>query len=104
MVAPSEQVQSGVALSAAVIDRYVGEYLHVAAGTMVTIRRDGDKLLFNVQDSGMPGMSFVARSETRFASSIFTLAFQVDGQGKVTGAMWETALPSGPERIPLQRK
>ena len=101
----SEQVQSsGIALSAAVLDRYVGEYQHVAAGTMVNIRRDGDKLLFTVQGSVTPAMSFVARSETRFASSIFTLEFQLDGQGKVTGAMWETALPSGPERIPLERK
>jgi hypothetical protein len=45
---------------------------------------------------------FVARSETRFASAtIFTLEFQLDGQGKVTGAIWE----SGPNRdIPLERK
>ena len=52
-------------------------------------------------------MSFVARSETLFASdSIFTLEFQLDGRGKVTGATWATAAPSGmaPERIPLERK
>ena len=100
------QQQPSVVLSLGVLDRYVGEYKHVAAGTMVTIRRDGDKLLVNVQGSGRPEMSFVARSETRFASGpIFTLEFQLDGQGKVTGATWETAAPAGmaPERIPLER-
>ena len=103
-VATSGQVQPSVALSAAILDRYVGEYRHVAAGTTVTIHRDGDKLLFDVHDSGREAMSFVARSETRFVSSIFALEFHLDSQGKVTGATWETVLPSGPERIPLERK
>ena len=103
-MAASGPMQPSVALSAAILDRYVGEYKHVAAGTMVTIRRDDNKLLLNVQDSGRPEMSFVARSDTRFASSIFILEFHLDGQGKVTGATWETALPTGAERIPLERK
>jgi aryl-alcohol dehydrogenase-like predicted oxidoreductase len=104
IVAPSAPMQPSVVLSAAILDRYVGEYKHVPPGTVVTIRRDGDKLLLNVQESGRPEMSFVARSETRFASSIFALEFHLDGQGKVTGATFETTLPSGPERIPLERK
>jgi aryl-alcohol dehydrogenase-like predicted oxidoreductase len=104
IAATSEPMQPTVVLSVGLLDRYAGEYRHVAAGTTVTIRRDGDKLLMVVQDSDRPGMSFVARSETRFASSIFSLEFHLDGQGKVTGATWETALPSGPERIPLERK
>jgi aryl-alcohol dehydrogenase-like predicted oxidoreductase len=103
----SGQVQPSVVLSAAILDRYVGEYRHVAAGTTVTIRRDGDTLLVNVQGSGRPERAFVARSETRFASApTFTLEFHLDGQGKVTGATWETAQPQGrpPERIPLERR
>ena len=103
----SGTVQPGVALSAAILDRYVGEYRHVAAGTTVTIRRDGNTLLFDVQDSGRPAMSFVARSETRFASApIFSLEFHLDGQGKVTGATYESAAPTGmaPTRIPLERR
>ncbi len=106
IIAPSEPMQSSVALSAAILDSYVGDYKHVAAGTMVTIRRDGDKLMLNVQDSGRPEMTFVARSETRFASAIFALEFHLDGQGKVTGATWESAGPPGiaPQRIPLERK
>jgi aryl-alcohol dehydrogenase-like predicted oxidoreductase len=107
---PSEQMQQqvpSVVLSAAILDRYAGEYTHVAAGTMATIRRDGDKLLLNVQGSGRPEMAFVARSETRFASApIFSIEFHLDGQGKVTGATFETAGPPGiaPERIPLERR
>jgi aryl-alcohol dehydrogenase-like predicted oxidoreductase len=102
----SEQTQPSVVLSSGLLDRYVGEYKHVAAGTLVMIRRDGDKLLFDVQDSGRAALPFVARSETRFASDIFILEFQLDSQGKVTGAIWETVLPSGmaPERITLERK
>ena len=61
----------------------------------------GDKLLFDVQGSGREAMSFFARSETLFASApIFTLQFQLDGQGKVTGLVLE----QGGQRIPLQRK
>ncbi len=104
-VSTSGQMQPSVVLPAAILDRYAGEYKHVAAGTVVIIRRDGDKLLFDVQGSGRREMSFVARSETRFFSApIFTLEFHLDGQGKVTGATWETAIPSAPERIPLERK
>jgi aryl-alcohol dehydrogenase-like predicted oxidoreductase len=105
IVAPTAPVQESVVLSAAILNRYVGEYKHVAPGTMVTIRRDGDKLLLNVQDSGRPEMPFIARSETRFASGIFTVEFQLDDKGKVTGAIWETILTGIPtERIPLERK
>ena len=105
--APMQQQVPSVVVSAAILGRYVGEYIHVAAGTMVTIRRDGDKLLLNVHGSGRPEMAFVARSETRFASApIFSIEFHLDGQGKVTGATWEEAQPQGraPERIPLVRK
>jgi aryl-alcohol dehydrogenase-like predicted oxidoreductase len=90
-----------VALSAAILDRYVGEYQHAAVGTMVTVRRDGERLLVKVQGSTLDETPFVARSETRFASAtIFAIEFQLDGQGKVTGATWET----GPQRIPLVRR
>jgi aryl-alcohol dehydrogenase-like predicted oxidoreductase len=106
-VITAEQVQQQqvnvaptVALSAAILNRYVGEYKHVAVGTMVTIRRDGDRLLVKVHGSSPEEMPFVARSETRFASAtIFTLEFQLDAQGKVTGAVWE----QGSTRIPLER-
>jgi diketogulonate reductase-like aldo/keto reductase len=92
-----------VALSAAILDRYVGEYTHVAVGTTVTVRRDGDKLLLKVSGN-MPEGPLVARSETRFGLPWpeSTIEFQLDGQGKVTGAIVEQF--SGLQRIPLERK
>ena len=89
----------GIALSAAILDRYVGEYKHVVAGTMVTVRREGDKLLVKVQTRGAREEHFVARSETSFASTPVTLEFQLDAQGKVTGANWIM----GSMTIPLVR-
>ena len=90
-----------VVLSAAVLDRYVGEYKHAAVGTMVTVRRDGDKLLLKVHGAFPDESPFVARSETRFASApTTTLEFQLDGQGKVTGVIWG----QGQNSIPLELK
>ena len=89
----------GIALSAAILDRYVGEYKHVAAGTLVTVRREGDKLLVKVQTRGSKEEHFLARSETRFVSTPFALEFQLDAQGRVTGAIWEM----GSMSIPLVR-
>ena len=89
----------GIALSAAILDRYVGEYKHVAVGTMVTVRRDGDKLLVKVQTRSFHEEHFLARSETRFVSTPYALEFQLDAQGKVTGATWSM----GSLSIPLVR-
>ena len=95
----------GIALPAAILDRYVGSYQHVAAGTMVTIRRDGDRLMVKVQTRSFQEEHFRAVSETRFAAVPYALEFQLDAQGKVTGATWEQG-PQGftPQRIPLVRK
>ena len=90
-----------VVLSAAILDRYVGEYVYAAVGTIVTFRRDGDRLLVKVSGNAPEG-PLVARSETRFGTPWggSTIEFQLDGQGTVTGAVYET----GPYRIPLERK
>ena len=90
----------GLALLTAILDRYVGEYQHVAAGTNVTVRREGDKLMVKVQTRSFQEEHFLARSETRFTAVPYALEFQLDAQGKVTGATWE----QGPQRIPLVRK
>ncbi len=90
----------GLALPTAILDRYVGEYQHVAAGTNVTVRREGDKLMVKVQTRSFQEEHFLARSETRFTAVPYALEFQLDAQGKVTGATWE----QGPQRIPLVRK
>jgi hypothetical protein len=85
-------------LAAAILDRYVGEYSYAAAGQFVTVRRDGDRMFMKVQGN-MPEGMLTARSETRFATPWpdGIIEFQLNGQGKVSGAMVEW----GPSRIPL---
>jgi hypothetical protein len=89
-----------VAVPAAILDRYVGEYQYAAASQGVTFRRDGDRLLMKISGN-LPEGPLVARSETRFQGPVgLVIEFGVDGQGKVTGALVE----QGPFRIPLERK
>ena len=91
-----------VALSTAVLDRYVGEY-RSAAGFTAIVRRDGDKLI--VKPGNNPEAPLIARSETRFQDPRGPFfEFQVDGQGKVTGAVLEQQGPQGTQKIPLERK
>ena len=91
-----------VALPVAVLDRYVGEY-RSAAGFTAIIRRDGDKLM--VKPGNNPEAELIARSETRFQDPRGPFfEFQVDGQGKVTGAVLEQQGPQGTQKIPLERK
>ena len=89
-----------VALSAAIMDRYVGEYAYAAAGQTANVRRQGDKLFMKVLGPA-PEFPLAAQSETAFAvvwGGGGTVDFRVDGQGKVTGALMEW----GPNRIPLE--
>jgi hypothetical protein len=87
-------------LSAAVLDRYVGEYLYATTGQTVTIRRDGERLLMKISGNTPEG-PLAARAETRFQGPfMMIIEFQRDAQGRVTGAMIE----QGPNRIPLERK
>jgi hypothetical protein len=92
----------GIALPVAVIDRYVGEY-KAASGFTVTIRRDGATLF--VKPGTNPEAPLLARSETRFQDPRGPFfEFQLDGQGKVTGAILEQNGPQGPQKIMLERK
>jgi hypothetical protein len=86
-----------VAVPADVLDRYVGEYTG-ASGILLTFRRDGATLF--VKPPGNPEIPLAARSETRFAVGPVVIEFQLDGQGRVAGAIME----QGPQRIPLTRK
>ena len=91
-----------VTLSAAVLDRYVGEY-RAASGFTATFRRDGDKLV--VKPGNNPEAPLIARSETRFQDPRGPFfEFQLDAQGKVSGAVLEQQGPQGPQKIPLERK
>jgi aryl-alcohol dehydrogenase-like predicted oxidoreductase len=93
----------GIALPVAILDRYVGEYRNPTSGTIFAIRREGDKLF--VKPGTMQEAPLNARSETRFQDPRGPfLEFQVDGQGKVTGAILEQQGPQGTQRISLERK
>ena len=99
---PGPQAPQGapLVLSAAILDRYVGEYSYAATGQLVTVRRDGERLFMKIQGN-VPEGPLVPRSETRFQGPFgLMFEFQLDGQGRPTGAMVE----QGPFRIPLARK
>ena len=91
----------GIAVPTAILDRYVGQYKS-ASGFIATFTRDGDKLV--VKPGNNPEAPLNARSETRFQDPrgpIFE--FQVDAQGKVTGAVLEQNGPNGPTKLALER-
>ena len=86
-------------LSAAVLDRYVGEYT-TPAGGVFTFRRDGTTLFMKPPGTN-PEVPLTARSEIRFGTpQSRVVEFHVDGQGKVTGALME----QGPQPLKLVRK
>src|SRR4051812_4827936 len=89
-----------VVVSAAILDRYVGEYKYAVSSQLVNIRRDGDKLFLKVQGN-MPEGPLVARSDTTFVLPWpdSTIEFKTDGQGKVTGAIVDQF---GGQRISLE--
>ena len=91
-----------VVLSAAILDRYVGDYT-AASGFTATFRRDGTTLF--VKPGANPEAALINRSETRFQDPRGPFfEFQLDAQGKVTGAVLEQQGPQGPQKIPLTRK
>jgi aryl-alcohol dehydrogenase-like predicted oxidoreductase len=93
----------GIAVPVAILDRYVGEYRNPASGTIFVIRREGDKLF--VKPGTMQEAPLNARSETRFQDARGPFfEFQIDAQGKVTGAILEQQGPQGTQRISLERK
>jgi aryl-alcohol dehydrogenase-like predicted oxidoreductase len=91
----------GIAVATAILDRYVGQYKS-PSGMLVIMRREGDKLI--VKPGNNPEAPLNARSETRFQDPRGpTFEFQVDGQGKVTGAILEQNGPQGPTKLALER-
>ena len=92
-----------VALSAAILDRYVGEY-KTPGGATFTFRRDGTTL-FVKPPGATPEAALVARSETRLTDARGpAFEFQLDGQGRVTGAYYEQPGPVGVQRVWLNRR
>ena len=91
-----------VKLPAEILDRYVGEYTS-ASGFTAIFRRDADKLL--VKPGNNAEAALIARSQTRFQDPrgpVFE--FELDAQGKVTGAFLDQQTPKGLQRMPLTRK
>ena len=88
-----------VVLSAAVLDRYVGEYT-TPDGSVFSFRRDGTTL-FMKPPGANPEVPLAARAEIRFGTPQGRVVeFHVDGQGKVTGAFME----QGPQPLKLVRR
>jgi aryl-alcohol dehydrogenase-like predicted oxidoreductase len=80
-----------VELSAAVLDRYVGEYT-TPEGSIISFRRDGTTLFMKPPGTN-PEVPLAARGEIRFGTPQGRVVeFHVDGQGKVTGALMEQGL------------
>ena len=89
----------GISLSAAVLDRYVGQW-KTPEGDTVAFRRDGDRLWMKL--GTMPELPLNARSETRLQDPrgpVFV--FQVDAAGTVTGLAVEQGNPA--QRMSLTR-
>ena len=91
-----------VAVPAAVLDRYVGEY-KAASGFTAIFRREGTTMF--VKPGNNPEVPLIPRSETRFQDPRGPFfEFQFDAQGKVTGAVLEQQGQQGTQRLPLERK
>ena len=83
-------------LSAAVLDRYVGEY-RTSDGTLLNFRRYGTMLVAKVGPN--PDTVIHARSETRFQLGQDFIEFQLDGTGRATGLIHE----QGGQRVQASR-
>jgi aryl-alcohol dehydrogenase-like predicted oxidoreductase len=75
-----------VALSAAFLDRYVGEY-RMTSGTIMTVRRYGTTLV--AKHGADPETVGFARSETRFSLGPNVIDFQIDSADKVSGLIYQ---------------
>ena len=92
-----------VALSAAILDRYVGEYVNASGSFTAIFRRDGTTL--HVKPGSNPEAALINRSEVRFQDPRGPFfEFQIDAQGRVSGAILEQQGAQGTQRIQLTRK
>src|SRR5687767_8156169 len=80
-IAAPPQSAGPLVLSAAVLDRYVGEY-RTSGGTLLAFRRYGTMLVAKVGPN--PDTVIHARSETRFQLGPDFIEFQLDGTGRAT--------------------
>jgi aryl-alcohol dehydrogenase-like predicted oxidoreductase len=95
-LAAPPQPAGPLVLSAAVLDRYVGEY-RTSSGTLLNFRRYGTMLVAKVGSN--PDTAIHARSETRFQLGPDFIEFQLDGTGRATGLIHE----QGSQRVQASR-
>jgi aryl-alcohol dehydrogenase-like predicted oxidoreductase len=96
---PGQAPQGPGVLSAAFLDRYVGDY-KTAAGEIVTVRRYGTML--TAKPGPHPETVLIARSETRFSlghRGPGFIEFQPDSAETVSGLVYE----QGNKKIPASR-
>jgi aryl-alcohol dehydrogenase-like predicted oxidoreductase len=100
IAAPPPQSAHGppgsLVLSAAVLDRYVGEYRTVS-GRAMTFRRYGTMLVAKVEPN--PDTVIYGQTETRFQLGTGFLEFQLDSTGKATRVVYL----QGGQKIPATR-
>jgi hypothetical protein len=90
---------AAVPLTAAILDRYVGEY-RTESGVTMSFRRDGPRLL--AKPANNPEAPLVASSETRFSDPRGPIIeFLLDSDGRATGLVLEQGNPL--QRIPASR-
>ena len=89
--APSPPI---IALSAEILERYVGEY-KTAAGSTLTFRRDGTRLFMKLSTNPQERPVY-ASSETRFFFGAAGIDFQLDGTGTVRGLIYEQGASAPP--------
>jgi aryl-alcohol dehydrogenase-like predicted oxidoreductase len=88
-----------IELSAAILDRYVGEYTS-PDGSVFAFRREGTTLLMK-PPGAQPEVPLSPRAEIRFGTPQGrVIEFHVDAQGKTTSAFME----QGPQPLKLVRK
>jgi aryl-alcohol dehydrogenase-like predicted oxidoreductase len=94
-----EAQRPGIEVPVAVLERYVGEYRNATGSFVATFRRDGARLF--VKPGNNAEVPLNARTELRFQDPrgpVFE--FQLDAQGRVTGAVLE----QGTAKTQLERK
>jgi aryl-alcohol dehydrogenase-like predicted oxidoreductase len=91
-----------VKVPAAVLDKYVGEYV-AASGFTAIFRREGDKLI--VKPGNNPEATLIARSPVRFQDPRGpSFEFETDGQGNAIRAFLDQQGPNGINRMVLEKK
>ncbi len=80
-----EKVEGSVVVKTEILDKYAGKYKFIGSEVTVTVTREGNMLLAQIQ--GQPKIAVFPQSETEFfmKEASIKISFQVDEEGDVTG-------------------